>query len=632
MFFFKLYNWLKYKVMPSSFLFKNRLFIERDSKHRKIMNNFGLTFRNSKWSNYSNENVNIDFKKTYTSFMLRLIVALVFFFVFFFSIQYPSFYNTMLFTFWFSLDAIDYYSSFIIWSFISFVSVSFTKLYLLFVNYNAYKSNFSIENENVKYLANKLDDDFDVLTSKNDLNWFLYSWLNNLSIDNKYGNQCVELLFDSSVSKNIWNTNYNFFFNLNLTSFFLNLHNNDFYFYKNLFKNFKFKNSKNYFFFFDNTFLSKNYFSFIFSFYFKFDNLNNDIKNLDLNLTHSKWNLNNLFLKDSKNNFLIENKTGSFFLENSNFSALSSNTNFKNLNNVFFKNLIFSESLNSSFNFAKWNRWLYRYSLLHRKSIKFGQKLNFVKKLLNTGFYNSSIFKKNIWNSIYFNVKKINSSHMTTFFDSYFNDFNGFSTLNFFSTNNLNNSFFFNDRNNFLALKFLESSYFWYLKRFFLFNNLNNNNSFLNINLNVQNNKNYLPVKNKSNFYFDFYYLNLFFKNRIFFFKNLDFFNFFFSIEKNFYKKSAGSLNNLNDIFCSTSDFDLFSKENLTELSILSSTFDNVYLWKNYNFYAPVSIFYINKTKINSVWFNVFFNNLLTTKIDFFFFKDLILFSEIYNK
>ena len=49
----RLYNWLKLKTLPSSILFKNRLFVERDSKHRRIMSNFGLTFRNSKWSEYA---------------------------------------------------------------------------------------------------------------------------------------------------------------------------------------------------------------------------------------------------------------------------------------------------------------------------------------------------------------------------------------------------------------------------------------------------------------------------------------------------------------------------------------------------------------------------------------------------
>jgi hypothetical protein len=49
MLFQRLYNWIKYKTLPSSFLFKNRLFIERDSKHRRVLSNFGLSFRNSKW-------------------------------------------------------------------------------------------------------------------------------------------------------------------------------------------------------------------------------------------------------------------------------------------------------------------------------------------------------------------------------------------------------------------------------------------------------------------------------------------------------------------------------------------------------------------------------------------------------
>ena len=53
----RLFNWIKFKTLPPSVLFKNRLYVERDSKTRRITHNLGLTFRNSKWADYSRYDV-----------------------------------------------------------------------------------------------------------------------------------------------------------------------------------------------------------------------------------------------------------------------------------------------------------------------------------------------------------------------------------------------------------------------------------------------------------------------------------------------------------------------------------------------------------------------------------------------
>ena len=67
MLFSTLYNWLKYKSLPSSLLFLNRLFVERDSKHRRTTSNLGLTFRSSKWSAYARSNINTSTRKSYAN-------------------------------------------------------------------------------------------------------------------------------------------------------------------------------------------------------------------------------------------------------------------------------------------------------------------------------------------------------------------------------------------------------------------------------------------------------------------------------------------------------------------------------------------------------------------------------------
>ena len=78
----KLYNWIKFKSLPPSVGFKNRLFIERDNKHRRVVFNLGLTFRNSKWADYSRSNLSAssvtNFKTLlkYTLFIITSVLTL----------------------------------------------------------------------------------------------------------------------------------------------------------------------------------------------------------------------------------------------------------------------------------------------------------------------------------------------------------------------------------------------------------------------------------------------------------------------------------------------------------------------------------------------------------------------------
>jgi len=53
-----MYNYLKNYNNSSSFNFRNLFFVERSAKFRRIMSNVGSTFRNSKWTDYSLNNVN----------------------------------------------------------------------------------------------------------------------------------------------------------------------------------------------------------------------------------------------------------------------------------------------------------------------------------------------------------------------------------------------------------------------------------------------------------------------------------------------------------------------------------------------------------------------------------------------
>ena len=135
MLFKNLFNWIKYKTLPPSVLFRNRLFIERDVKHRRISTMLGLTFRNSKWSNYARPNLSTKLTESYTRFAritLTLVVLLITF------TSFTSFYTTLetlnllSSVFWFLNDLVSFSFCFIYLTVIFWLQTGITKLYSLF--------------------------------------------------------------------------------------------------------------------------------------------------------------------------------------------------------------------------------------------------------------------------------------------------------------------------------------------------------------------------------------------------------------------------------------------------------------------------------------------------------------------
>ena len=126
---------------------------------------------------------------------------------------------------------------------------------------------------------------------------------------------------------------------------------------------------------------------------------------------------------------------------------------------------------------------------------------------------------------------------------------------------------------------------------------MKNNNSFFKVKLNSDT-KPYL-FKNKFDSFFHFFYLNLFFKNRTFSLQTINNAEQFSSSINSFSHKSNtnSSFDKSNDVFMSSFDIDVFSKENLMFLSTLSSNPLNAYLFKhvnNFEFYES-NVFLNNK-------------------------------------
>lgn len=538
------------------------------------MNNFGLVFRNSKWGNYENNNIDTNFKKKYINILFYFFVTITF--LFFLKNSYLLNYyvfNNFCFIFWLSLDSLDYYLSFLVWTILAIYSSISTSFYsfFLFRNFNL----ISIKKKN-KFSFEK---NLDLKLSKNDLNWILYAWLNNKN--KRYEETILESLFNSDISQKWWNNNFDFFIYLYKTNYYLSLisEKNNFYSLSNNYfsisnKNF---NIEKFLMFTENSFVLNKFSNYILSFYFKnyinqFHSKLSTSTSLNLLNKRFNWNLDSITNEMEKNKNISISKHGLFYLFN---------LNQQNLTYSLFK---FSELGNLNFNLfnqnkiSKWNRWLYRYSILHRKLLKNSHKITLIKKTLNSGFYNHTLFKKNIWAVETF--KKLNSKE--DFFSTFFN----LNYSNLFAnkdTNYLNKELnILNVKNKNISLNFFknfEQSYFWFIKRFYFYNTLNSNIFLSNATLNNKSFKN-------TNFNNSFLNYN---KISYFFLKNLnlnveDFLINVNEINENSLNLNLTNLINQNDFLYVNSNYDFLNKNTLPALIYITST--NSYLNLNYNYFS----------------------------------------------
>ena len=583
MLFKRLYNWIKYKTLPTSFLFKNRLFIERDSKHRRIFSNLGLSFRNSKWSNYETYNIKLQFKKNYLKFFFWITFFIFsFFFLFYFKKYYifSYFFNSISFLFWISIDTFDYYFTFVVW--LVFISVSlFFKLIYSYFFYN----NFFNTNPNKEIFSHKpfyyfdfnLNSLFfssnDLKISKNDLNWVMYSWLVNSSSNKK--DLILEKLFETKINKQWWGNYYDFFIKLYKLSYFLNLSSENF----NIFNlNLKLKKISNKFYrgdylstvnFFNNSSILNSNSSLVY--YYILNNYQNyfsakNKKNFSLNHLNTRfnWNLYNLNQELDQYSYLVKSKAGMFFLDDFNYQKLSHYIfNYKELWSL---NLYLKNQLNS----AKWNRWLYRYSILHRKSLRTSHKITLSKKLINSGFYDSKIFNKNIWASEHLNYLNQKNNFNSLFFNYYKDLFaeTGTNYVTYYNSYVTNNG---NQKNSLSLFNFYENSYFWYLKRFYLFNTLPSNFIKSKLTLNNLNSSSKFLLKNDSSLRY-FTLLSYFLKSSH---TNLASYSHFFDTNvANFDLYSSSNLINLGnykDLYLLNNENDILNRDNLNLLYWITS-------------------------------------------------------------
>lgn len=485
MLFQRLYNWIKYKTLPPSHLFKNRLFIERDSKHRRIFNNFGLTFRNSKWSNYEMYNVKFQFQWTYYKYFFFFIFFFIGSLVFFrFNYLYLSstVMSSVSFFFWVSVDAFDYYLSFFIW--LGVVSGSMllntAYSYIFFSTYSdplPIKEVFSTPffNQKKLLLSPKLRTP---TVSKHVYSNLLYSWLvDSSSIRTTLA---LESMFDTIPNRDWWNTFYKLFPALYKTAYLCSLSSKKYSVFniQNLLDTLQ--NPVNTINYVDltsilgNSSITNTATPFILQYCCTlsstpFDYLN-DKSNATWSLkTRSEWNLLSTKLLKTQYNHLLRIKSGAFY------SPATSLAAFYNLIGQNPELWLLSSGVQNQLEVGKWDRWLYRYSLLHRKVLKNSHKLTITKRLINSGYFSNSQFTQNIWNTVTLNKKIDQRQLVHSSYNLLYPNINQSVPAKSFLSSMLSLTSLTTSNEKLSMISNYESSFFWIMKRVYNFNSLSTN-------------------------------------------------------------------------------------------------------------------------------------------------------------
>lgn len=404
-------------MLPSSFLIKNRLHVERDSKFRRIVSSFGTTFRNSKWSDYSIKNVNNQPKKWISLVFKYLTRFLVLMSIDFLLLNNMCF-SILLPYFTFLTDHYDMGTT---------LKILFTEAIPVAIN------------ETIKFII--------IVVFSNGPS-FVYTLPEQLLRRIKYKNDIVAPKMDYNkpvitafMTKPLTSFNPNLF-----KSFYLVANTNIFDLKPNLNNN-----------------LITNLLPTRPSFWDESNDTGLDIISLSNrnSIITKSWDLENIFDESTYNKY-----NGNFYLKTLKYTDL----NIFNLNTEL--NFI-TNSISNHSDTLKLVRWLYKYNVLHRKTLKQSHNLTLSKKLISSGFFDSKVMTNNLWFSDTYSrlndsnllVNTIKSQWNTLYFGSLSKDI----SINK-ATNNLSMY-----RNNFMYLNFYESSFSYFNKRAYQFLGLNNN-------------------------------------------------------------------------------------------------------------------------------------------------------------
>lgn len=463
MLFQKIYNWIKYKTLPASFLFRNRLFVERDTKNKRIFSNFGSHFKGSKWRTYASYSINFFFQPKYLESTIRFLLH---FFAFVLFCLYSNYYakmpllNSFFYLAWSCADCVQYFLVFITWCLVFFCAQVY-KLYYFYSNFNNFSKEFPLN-----FLDRSAGDfqlyensfDKKKFISKEDIDFYSNLWSQKTKLNDK--TLSIQKSFEHN-SKNLnWTKKNNFFKNNYSVHVFSTktINNfNDYFFNHMLYKSFSKTHASA-------SFRQLNFL--IKTTFYKNKLLTNHLssnaphsefltspeKNPSNNYFNSsfEWSISSIFTSNSAFKLNSRNKLGAFFLKDNNQKdALDFELNTDELTN-------FEKTIKNVSCSAKVARWLYKYSLVHRKSVKFASKISASKRTALWSHKDRNVFSKNLWKSATLRDK----NQISLFFNNF--------TLNC-------DTIWFNRKfvQSTPLIGFYEQSYLWLIKKFYFFNSSN---------------------------------------------------------------------------------------------------------------------------------------------------------------
>ncbi len=403
--FTQLFNWLRFKLVTPFQAMRNRLYIERDSKHRRILTNFGFTFRNSKWASYAQTNLSSKTTSAlkYSNVVLQLLLAGLFLFLIsytlvHFNLTHYIFGGELVRTFVELVRTSTCYG-------IAVCAASFASFVQSFLT-QVFEKAFSVKvrNSNTEYSNTVVSSDSNDV--KHDSSYSHAVQLKNLNegsssstVDKFFkAPQSIETPIDAMyrISDLTQTTSFS---GTRITSKFTEPS--------------KFNPS---------------------------------------NLVKNKWSLLNLQIEQSDNKTV--NSPALHTLSENSFNAINStitSTNecqtLANLHMNYLQNI-------------KIDRWLYRYSLLHRHSLHKAHDLTLTKRLSSLGFFSGNLTSNNLWAA---NLVSITPDLRTTLANLHQQMYGDIWQPGSQQATPLSDIVFF------------ESSYFWVLKRFYNLNTLDRN-------------------------------------------------------------------------------------------------------------------------------------------------------------
>lgn len=431
MLFTKVFNYLKLRTLPSSVLAKNRLFIERDSKHRRVTSNFGTTFRNSKWSDYSVKNVSASQKSTFMSFVFNTLIMFILIYI-----SYVYYYASSIWFFGVLFDSI--YSGFEL-THQSYLYFQFL-LPMVLHNFSLLLGKLGLTHPSINPTTNVNSPNTPTFETTN-FNLDLYSLVNS-------SNNHLISVFDTPSSINKLGLPIQSLYQVvNLSpkaTTLVGLNNNS-----NISNEYQLLDNKH-------------------AYYYNILTSSISLVPQDTKSFDNIW-LNTLLQSE------LLNKPG--FIKGTIGSFYAKDLTWHDLNNLVVTNGVFgqlSDNLRDQTRMIELHRWLYKYNVLHRKTLINSHKTTMAKKLLSTGFFDSTLTRSNIWASDFFSKTTDNSSKIIkNEFRLLYNDMHMGNSDNFGSKFELVLN---QPKTTFKLLSFYETSFHFYVKRFFLFNNLGVNN------------------------------------------------------------------------------------------------------------------------------------------------------------